>query len=139
MTSDPEGGFVLARAGERLVGVEMARILALLESPDVTPLPRLPVSCEGIAVWEGQAVPVYDLKKTLYLPTSRDDKGEGVVLVARWRHALVGLRADEVLRVVDIPAWDPPSSPVSHVRGESTVDGRVLYVLDLDSEFPGLP
>jgi two-component system chemotaxis response regulator CheV len=139
MRSDLEGGFALARAGDQFVGVEMARVLALLASPDVTPLPRVPAACEGITVWEGQAVPVYDLKKTLYLPASRDDKGDGVVLVARWRHAVVGLRADEVLRVIDIAALDPPSSPVSHVRGESTVDGRALYVLDLDSEFPGLP
>jgi two-component system chemotaxis response regulator CheV len=139
MSSELESGFALARAGEQLVGVEMARVLALLAFPDVTPLPRVPAACEGIMVWEGQAVPVYDLKKTLYLPASRDDKGQGVVLVARWRHALVGLHADEVLRVVDIPAFDPPSPSVSHVRGESMVDGRALYVLDLDSEFPGLP
>ena len=140
MRHDVVEGIALARVGAQLVGVEMERVLAVLERPELTPLPCVPASCKGITLWQGQAVPVYDLKKALYLPAPGDDKGkeEEVVLVARWRHALVGLCADEVLRVIDAPPLDPPTFDSPHVRGEGTIDGKVLYVLDLDSEYPGL-
>jgi chemotaxis signal transduction protein len=159
-----ENALALARVGEDLIGLDLSRVLALLETPRVTPLPRLPACCEGIAFWHGSILPVYDLKKALNLPTSGDDttsrgrissapaskdrfsasedpgretSGEAIVLVARWRDAPVGLRVDEALRVIEAPPLEPCPSAAPQMRGEATFEGRRLYVLEPRAAYPG--
>jgi chemotaxis signal transduction protein len=150
-----ENALALVRVGEDLVGFDLSRVLALLEAPRVTPLPRLPPCCEGIAFWQGSVIPVYDLKKALNLPTSGDDttargrvlsapvsrgtSGEAIVLVGRWRHAPVGLRVDEAFRVIEAPSLESSPSAVPQLRGEATFEGRRLYVLEPRAPYPGLP
>ena len=136
-----ENALALVRVGEDLVGFDLSRVLALLEAPRVTPLPRLPACCEGIAFWQGSAIPVYDLKKALNLPTSGDDRTsrEPIVLVGRWRHAPVGLRVDEAFRVIEAPSLESSPSAVPQLRGEATFEGRRLYVLEPRAPYPGLP
>ena len=136
-----ETALALARVGENLVGIDLSHVLALLESPLITPLPRLPECCEGIVFWQGGAIPVYDLKKALNLPTSGADRTsrEAIVLVGRWRHAPVGLRVDEAFRVIEAPPLESSRSAAPQLRGEATFEGRRLYVLEPQAAYPGLP
>jgi len=82
---------------------------------------------------------VYDLKKALNLPCVKDDnvRRDSVVLVGRWRNAAVGLRVDEVLGVLDsiLPELSDAGLPL--LRGETSLDGRRLLVLDPDADYPG--
>jgi len=135
-----EKGLTVALLGRDLVGLDLSRVLAVLESPPITPLPRLPACCEGITVWHGRAIPVYDLKKVLNLPASVDDnlRRESVVLVGRWRTAAVGLRVDEVRGIVESGAPEPSDCGLPGLRGEAWLDGRRLLILDPDADYPGL-
>lgn len=137
----PEAGqaMTLARMGPDLAALDLARVLAVLESPPITPLPRLPPCCEGITIWHGRAIPVYDLKKALNLPCAKDDnvRRDSVVLVGRWRNAAVGLRVDEVLGVLESVLPELSDAGLPLLRGETSLDGRRLLVLDPDADYPG--
>lgn len=139
MSAAGEPRLTVARLGGDLVGLDLSRVLAVLESPPITTLPRIPACCEGVTVWQGQAIPVYDLKKALNLPAAEDDiRRDTVVLVGRWRSAAVGLRVDEVLGVFESSAPEPSDGDPPLVRGETRLDGRRLLVLDLDANYPGV-
>jgi chemotaxis signal transduction protein len=134
-------GLTLARLGPDLVGLDLSRVLAVLESPPITALPRIPGCCEGITVWQGRAIPVYDLKKALNLPSAEDDniRRDSVVIVGRWRSSAVGLRVDEVLGVLESGAPEASGGGRPGLRGEAWHDGRRLLVLDPDADYPGSP
>jgi chemotaxis signal transduction protein len=125
--------------GPDLAALDLARVLAVLESPPITPLPRLPRCCEGITIWHGRAIPVYDLKIALNLPCEKDDnvRRDSVVLVGRWRNAAVGLRVDEVLGVLDSVLPELSDAGLPLLRGETFLHGRRLLVLDPDADYPG--
>ena len=139
MNDTADRGLTLARLGADLVGLDLSRVLAVLEAPRVTPLPRIPGCCEGVALWQGQVIPVYDLKKVLNLPSAEDDniRRDSVVIVGRWRSSAVGLRVDEVLGVFESGAPEPSGIGRPGIRGEAWLDGRRLLVLDPDADYPG--
>ncbi len=139
MSHGDEGAITLAKLGPDLVGLDLSRVLAVLETPPITPLPRMPSCCEGITIWHGRAVPVYDLKKALNLASAKDDmfRKDSVVLVGRWRSADVGLRVDEVLGILDSVAPVPFDGAPPLLRGHAWLDGRCVLVLNPDADYPG--
>lgn len=128
------------RGEEYAVGI--LRVREILEFETVTRVPTTPTHVRGVINLRGSVMPVIDLAaKFGHGETVPAHTTCVVVVETRLRDELVavGVMADSVSEVVDIPAEaiEPPPSFGTHVRidfltGMGKLDGRLVLVLDID-------
>jgi purine-binding chemotaxis protein CheW len=90
---------------------QVERILRY-DAPD--PLPQAPDFLEGVLRYEGQAVPLIDLRKRLGVDAPLRDDTRTMIL--EWNGSKVGVVVDQVLEVLQLPATDV-GAPPPIVRG----------------------
>jgi purine-binding chemotaxis protein CheW len=104
-----------------------------------TAVPGAPGFIEGIILLRGEVIPIVDLRRRLDRPAAAVDRGGSVIIVATSR-GVVGLRADEVRRIVDAGTGSflPAPPLVQNVRGELLVGvlpwrEELLLLLDVEA------
>jgi purine-binding chemotaxis protein CheW len=104
-----------------------------------TAVPTAPDFIEGILLLRGEVIPIVDLRKRLGHPAAPVDQTASVIIVATGR-GIVGLRADEVHRIVDAEtaAFLPAPPLVQNVRGELLVGvlpwrDELILLLDVEA------
>ena len=108
----------------------------------VTRVPTTPPSIRGVINLRGSVVPVVDLAVKLGLPESVVTKRSCVVvveIVLDGERTVMGLLADSVSQVLDLPATEiePPPPFGTNIRvdfltGMGKLEGRLVLILDLD-------
>jgi purine-binding chemotaxis protein CheW len=106
-----------------------------------TTVPTAPAFVEGIIVLRNEVIPIIDLRDRLY--PMLDERYElPLVLIAHTSAGLVGVKVDEVRRIVTVSkdAVLPPPSIVRSVRGEFLIgvvqqDNEIFLLIDIDSFF----
>ena len=106
-----------------------------------TTVPTAPAFVEGIIVLRNEVIPIIDLRDRLY--PMLDERYElPLVLIAHTSAGLVGVKVDEVRRIVTVSkdAVLPPPSIVRGVRGEFLIgvvkqDNEIFLLIDIDSFF----
>jgi len=89
----------LLEAGDQIFGLPVARLREIVETPSVTPLPRLPAALRGIAQVRGELLAVADLATLLGL-----DKPSrpGCLAVLVGERGTLGLQATRTVGFRDI-------------------------------------
>jgi purine-binding chemotaxis protein CheW len=99
-----------------------------------TSVPTAPSFIEGIIVLRSEVIPIVDVRVRLYpaLPPSAE---QPLVLIVRTSAGTIGLKVDEVRRIVTVgtDAFLPPPAIVRGIRGELLVavvpHGDEIYLL----------
>lgn len=80
-----------------------------------TLIPKMPAFIEGVIVLRNEVVPIIDLRARLFphLPPRREEQ---LVLICKTSEGVVGLKVDEVLRIVNVTT-DQILEPPPLVRG----------------------
>ncbi len=111
---------------------QVERILRY-ESP--APLPKAPEFLEGILQYQGQAVPLIDLRKRLGAPAPRRDDTRTIIL--EWEGGRIGVVVDTVTEVLQVAAGEitPPPALVrglaaEYITGLVVKDGRTIIVFN---------
>ncbi len=131
-----------AAAGEQYaLGVLDVREIVELRS--LTSVPSAPRAVRGVVNLRGRAVPVFDLGLHLGMPAGAATQRSCVVVVessVRGQPAVVGLLADAVSQVIELPAADlqqPPSfgsaAAGRFVKALAPAGEKFVLVLDLAS------
>src|SRR5258706_5663173 len=122
--------------------VSILRVREIIEYEEVTRVPNMPPSIRGVINLRGAVVPVVDLAVRFNAGESRLTKRSCVIIVevdVDGAHLVVGLMADAVSQVIELPAADiePPPSFGTRVRadflqGLGKIGKSFVLILDID-------
>jgi purine-binding chemotaxis protein CheW len=102
LTRDATLSWVVLRLSERECALPVADVVEVLRMVALTPVPESPPWVVGLLNLRGRGVVVTDLKGRLGLAVQEPDLSS-VIVVVRSGGREVGLIADEVIDVLDVP------------------------------------
>jgi purine-binding chemotaxis protein CheW len=122
------------RAGPETFVLDIMAVRQIVPYTGTTTVPTAPSFIEGIIVLRNEVIPIVDLRERLY--PNRDHKSDQpLVLITHTTAGMIGLKVDEVRRIVTIStdAFLPPPPIVRGIRGELLVavvpHGDDVYLL----------
>ncbi|MGZ4807874.1 MAG: chemotaxis protein CheW, partial [Thermoanaerobaculia bacterium] len=129
--------------GSETFALDIMAVQQIVPYTGSTPVPTAPSFVEGIIVLRNEVVPIIDLRDRLY-PTLDDRYELPLVLIAHTSAGLIGVKVDEVRRIVTVSsdAVLLPPAVVRGIRGDFLIgiieqSGELLLLLDVDSVLSG--
>jgi purine-binding chemotaxis protein CheW len=123
----------------------MSRVGEIILMPETIEVPLTPNTLVGLANIRGATLPILDLRSLLGIEPLEEDTETSTVVVITWRDAPVGLRVDEIHRVLPIGEDEMQSTALPErelnprmIRG-ITRDGRtgdLIHLLQLAHVMP---
>ncbi len=127
------------KAGDRWLGIEVARVQEILRARPVTPVPLAPAVVAGLVNLRGQIVTAVDLRRRLELAEQEQERDPAQVVV-HGAEGAVSLLVDEVGDVLEVTEEDfepPPPTLTGAARelivGAWKLPDRLLLALDVDA------
>jgi purine-binding chemotaxis protein CheW len=127
------------RVGPETFVLDIMAVRQIIPYTGSTSVPTAPSFVEGIIVLRNEVIPIVDLRDRLY-PRAAERAAEPLVLITHSSAGMIGLKVDEVRRIVtvtsDVLLTPPPL--VRGVRGELLIavipHGDEVYLLiDLEN------
>jgi purine-binding chemotaxis protein CheW len=127
------------RVGGDSFAIDIMTVRQIIPWSRPTAVPSAPSFIEGIVLLRDEVIPIVDVRRRLGRPSaSADEIGSVIIVMTDW--GIVGLRADEVRRIVDADtaAFLPAPPLVQNVRGELLVGvlpwrEELLLLLDVQA------
>lgn len=126
------------RVGPETFVFDIMAVRQIIPYTGSTSVPTAPSFVEGIIVLRNEVIPVIDLRDRLY-PAVPERAEQPLVLIAHTSAGVIGLKVDEVRRIVTVSAEAllPPPALVRGVRGELLIavvphQDEVYLLIDLD-------
>lgn len=122
------------RVGPETFVLDIMALRQIVTYTGSTSVPTAPSFVEGIIVLRNEVIPIIDLRGRLY-PHLGERTEQPLVLIAHSSAGLIGLKVDEVRRIVTLAtdAFLPPPSIVRGIRGELLIGvvphGDEVYLL----------
>jgi purine-binding chemotaxis protein CheW len=127
------------RVGPETFVLDIMAVRQIVPYSGVTSVPTAPSFVEGIIVLRNDVIPIIDLRERLY-PRRLDRAEQPLVLITHSSAGVIGLKVDEVRRIVTLSAdaFLPPPPLVRGIRGELLIGvvphGDEVYLLiDVES------
>src|SRR3954470_20482152 len=107
------------RVGPETFVLDIMSVRQIVPYAGSTSVPTAPSFVEGIIVLRSDVVPIVDLRDRMY-PSLEERADQPLVLITHTSAGLIGLKVDEVRRIVTVASEDvlPPPALVRGVRGE---------------------
>lgn len=116
---------------------DIMRVVQIVPYQETVQVPGAPSFIEGVMVLRGEVIPVIDLYDRFFHEPSSAELS--LVLITRTPFGLIGLRVDEVRRILTIPLGEIlPAPPIIHgLRGELFIgvverEDEVALLIDVD-------
>ena len=137
--ADAELRLITFRIGPETFVLDIMAVRQIIPYAGSTSLPTAPSFVEGIIVLRNEVIPIIDLRRRLY-PRLAEPAEHPLVLIAHSGAGVIGLKVDEVRRIVTV-ARDrllPPPPLVRGVRGELLIAviphaDEVLLLIDMEA------
>ena len=127
------------RVGPESFVVDIMAVRQIIPYEGSTSVPTAPSFVEGVVIVRNDVIPIVDLRQRLYPETGAADR-QPLVLITHTTAGTIGLKVDEVRRIVKVPADAllPPPPLIRGIRGDLLValiklGEDVLLLLDLES------
>lgn len=128
--------------GEELYAISILRVREIIEYDTVTRVPNMPPSIRGVINLRGAVVPVVNLAVRFGLGDGQVTKRTCVIIAeveAGGDRLVMGLMADAVSQVIDLPPADIEAPPafgtrvrVDFLQGLGKMGKKFVLILDLD-------
>jgi purine-binding chemotaxis protein CheW len=121
------------RVGPETFVLDIMAVRQIVPYTGSTSVPTAPSFVEGIVVLRNEVIPIIDLRERLYPRSEKAD--QPLVLITHTSAGVIGLKVDEVRRIVTLPAeaFLPPPPLVRGIRGELLIGvvphGEEVYLL----------
>jgi purine-binding chemotaxis protein CheW len=130
------------RVGPETFVLDIMAVRQIVPYSGSTSVPTAPRFVDGIIVLRNEVIPIIDLRTRLY--PSLDKADNPLVLITHSGAGVIGLKVDEVRRIVtvDADAFLPPPPLVRGIRGELLIavvpHGEEVYLLiDVENVLSG--
>ena len=127
------------RVGPETFVLDIMAVRQIIPYSGSTSVPTAPAFVEGIIVLRSEVIPIIDLRDRLY-PRAGNRAEQPLVLITHSSAGMIGLKVDEVRRIVTIDSETllPPPPLVRGIRGELLIavipHGDEVYLLiDLEN------
>jgi purine-binding chemotaxis protein CheW len=127
------------RVGPETFVFDIMAVRQIIPYTGSTTVPTAPSFVEGIIILRNEVVPIIDLRDRLY-PNAAERSEQPLVLIALTSAGVIGLKVDEVRRIVTVSSDTLLSPPelVRGIRGELLIAvipfGEEVYLLiDLEN------
>ncbi|HEV7768568.1 MAG TPA: chemotaxis protein CheW [Thermoanaerobaculia bacterium] len=130
------------RVGPETFVLDIMAVRQIVPYTGSTTVPTAPAFIEGIVVLRNEVIPIIDLRQRLY--PKLEGMAEPLVLITHTTAGVMGLKVDEVRRIVNVApdALLPPPPIVRGIRGELLIAvipfGEEVYLLiDVENVLTG--
>lgn len=122
MADGTELRLITFRVGSESFVLDIMAVRQIIPYAGSTAVPTAPSFIEGIIVLRSEVIPIVDLRDRLY-PGLEKRTEEPLVLIVHSSAGTIGLKVDEVRRIVNVgtDAFLPPPPIVRGIRGELLV------------------
>jgi purine-binding chemotaxis protein CheW len=131
------------RVGAETFVLDIMAVRQIIPYAGSAPVPTAPKFIEGIIVLRNEVIPVIDLRERLH-PELTEAAEAPLVLITHSSAGVIGLKVDEVRRIVNITPDKllPPPPIVRGIRGELLIaviqQGEEIYLLmDIENVLTG--
>ncbi|HYC60483.1 MAG TPA: chemotaxis protein CheW [Thermoanaerobaculia bacterium] len=121
------------RVGPETFVLDIMAVRQIVPYAGSTTVPTAPAFIEGIVVLRNEVIPIIDLRQRLY--PKLESKPEPLVLITHTSAGVIGLKVDEVRRIVNVgpDTLLPPPPLIRGIRGELLIAvipfGEEVYLL----------
>jgi purine-binding chemotaxis protein CheW len=121
------------RVGPETFVLDIMAVRQIVPYTGSTSIPTAPAFIEGIVVLRNEVIPIVDLRQRLY--PKLEPAEQPLVLITHTSAGVIGLKVDEVRRIVNVAAEAllPPPPLVRGIRGELLIAvvpfGDEVYLL----------
>jgi len=126
------------RVGRETFVLDIMAVRQIIPYSGSTSVPTAPSFVEGIIVLRNEVIPIIDLRDRLF-PHAENRAAEPLVLITHSSAGMIGLKVDEVRRIVTVNSDTllPPPALVRGVRGELLIAvipyaDEVYLLIDLE-------
>ena len=130
---------ITVRVGPETFVFDIMAVRQIIPYAGSTSVPTAPSFIEGIVVLRNEVIPIIDLRNRLY-PALPERSEQPLVLIAHSSSGVIGLKVDEVRRIVTVAsdALLPPPPIVRGIRGELLIavvpyGDEVYLLIDMDN------
>src|ERR1043165_6525036 len=137
MPDDKELRLITFRVGPETFVLDIMAVRQIIPYAGSTSVPTAPAFVEGIIVLRNEVIPIINLRDRLY-PRLPGRTEQPLVLITHTSAGTIGLKVDEVRRIVNVTADTllPPPPLVRGIRGELLiavipVGDEIFLLIDL--------
>jgi purine-binding chemotaxis protein CheW len=128
--------YTVFKIGNEDFGIEIARVVEILNKQKVYTLPELPSFLSGVITVRGEVIPLLDLRKRFSIqPTEAKE----LIIVVRYDTEKIGLLVDEIKEIIPIDSKEITIPPTifkglkkKYLTGLGKKDERIIILLNLD-------
>lgn len=132
--------FITFTIGTDLYVMDIMSVRQIIPYQGSSPVPKAPPFIEGIVVLRQEVVPVIDVRRRMYPELGPPEEGTPLLLITRFEDSVIGLKVDEVRRIitVDLESILPAPPLIRNLEGDLFVGvvphgDQVYLLLDLAS------
>jgi purine-binding chemotaxis protein CheW len=139
VSDDKELRLITFRVGPETFVLDIMVVRQIIPYSGSTSVPTAPAFVEGIIVLRNEVIPIIDLRDRLY-PRLAARAGQPLVLITHTSAGVIGLKVDEVRRIVNVTTDKllPPPPLVRGIRGELLIavipiGDEIFLLIDLEN------
>ncbi|HOP62918.1 MAG TPA: chemotaxis protein CheW [Spirochaetota bacterium] len=143
LKAEDEKQYVTFLVGDESYGVSVMKVQSINEMTEITYVPQARSFIRGVINLRGSVIPVIDMRKKFSLPP-KDADSFTVILIVEVQERLIGMIADSVSDVVNIPASDIHDQinysarvDTKSIEGIGRIGDNLIVLLDVDTFLSG--
>lgn len=128
--------FALFNLGIEEFGVEVDKVVEILDTQRVYTIPELPNFLAGVITVRGEVIPLLDLRKRFNVKTSHEP---GHIIVVRQENEKIGLLVDEIKEIISLGKAEIIAPPTifkglkkKYLTGLGKKDDKIILLLHID-------
>jgi purine-binding chemotaxis protein CheW len=128
--------FAVFSIGQEDFGVEINKVVEILNTQKVYSLPELPDFLSGVITVRGEVIPLLDLRKRFDIQSSRTKE---LIILVRYDSEKIGLLVDEIKEILSLNTEEITSPPdifkglkKKYLTGIGKRDDRIIILLNID-------
>jgi purine-binding chemotaxis protein CheW len=128
--------FAVFTIGPDFFGLEIRKVVEILNMQKVHSLPELPDFLSGVITVRGEVIPLLDLRKRFGISSSESKE---LIIVVRYESEKIGLLVDEIKEIIPLDNGDITAPPAifkglkkKYLTGLGKKDDRVIILLNID-------
>jgi purine-binding chemotaxis protein CheW len=122
--------------GEENFGIEITRVVEILNTQKIYSLPELPEFLSGVIIVRGEVIPLLDLKRRFGIKSAQ---ARELIIVVRYDSEKIGLLVDEIKEIIPLSPGEITSPPTifkglkkKYLTGIGKKGDKIIILLNID-------